>query len=79
VGSFHQGAVPKLTIRPLNPYDVPNFFLKNIDEKGITYLNESAMLSHPNMTNRMCFLTGDGLLTSGVAAKGKAAPKGNAK
>jgi PQQ-dependent dehydrogenase (methanol/ethanol family) len=37
------------------PYDVPNFFLKNIDENGITYLNESAMLSHPNMTNRVCF------------------------
>ena len=37
------------------PYDVPNFFLKNIDDNGITYLNESAMLSHPNMTNRVCF------------------------
>ncbi len=37
------------------PYDVPNFFLKNIDENGITYLNESAMLSHPGMTNRVCF------------------------
>ena len=37
------------------PYDVPNFFLKNIDENGITYLNESAMLSHPNMTNTVCF------------------------
>jgi alcohol dehydrogenase (cytochrome c) len=37
------------------PYDVPNFFLKNIDEKGITYLNESAMLTHPNMTNTVCF------------------------
>jgi len=37
------------------PYDVPNFFLKNVDENGITYLNESAMLTHPNMTNRVCF------------------------
>jgi len=37
------------------PYDVPNFFLKNIDEKGITYLNESAMLPRPNMTNTVCF------------------------
>ncbi len=37
------------------PYDVPNFFLKNIDENGITYLSESTMLSHPNMTNRVCF------------------------
>ena len=37
------------------PYDVPNFFLKNIDENGITYLNESAMLTHPNMTNTVCF------------------------
>ncbi len=37
------------------PYDVPNFFLKNIDENGITYLNESAMLTRPNMTNRVCF------------------------
>ncbi len=37
------------------PYDVPNFFLKNIDENGITYLNESAMLPKPNMTNVVCF------------------------
>ena len=37
------------------PYDVPNFFLKNIDENGITYLNESAMLPRPNMTNTVCF------------------------
>ena len=37
------------------PYDVPNFFLKNIDENGITYLNESAMLTHSNMTNTVCF------------------------
>ncbi len=37
------------------PYDVPNFFLKNVDENGITYLNESAMLSKPGMTNRVCF------------------------
>lgn len=37
------------------PYDVPNFFLKNIDENGITYLNESAMITHPNMTNTVCF------------------------
>ena len=37
------------------PYDVPNFFLKNVDENGITYLNESAMLPHPDMTNRVCF------------------------
>ncbi len=37
------------------PYDVPNFFLKNIDDKGITYLNESAMLPRPNMTNTVCF------------------------
>jgi alcohol dehydrogenase (cytochrome c) len=37
------------------PYDVPNFFLKNVDENGITYLNESAMLTHPDMTNRVCF------------------------
>ena len=37
------------------PYDVPNFFLKNIDENGITYLNESAMLPRPNMTNIVCF------------------------
>jgi alcohol dehydrogenase (cytochrome c) len=37
------------------PYDVPNFFLKNIDENGITYLNESAMLPRPNMTNVVCF------------------------
>jgi alcohol dehydrogenase (cytochrome c) len=37
------------------PYDVPNFFLKNIDENGITYLNESAMLTRPNMTNTVCF------------------------
>jgi len=37
------------------PYDVPNFYLKNIDENGITYLNESAMLPRPNMTNTVCF------------------------
>lgn len=37
------------------PYDVPNFFLKNIDENGVTYLNESAMLPKPNMTNTVCF------------------------
>jgi len=37
------------------PYDVPNFFLKNVDENGITYLNESAMLPRPNMTNVVCF------------------------
>jgi alcohol dehydrogenase (cytochrome c) len=37
------------------PYDVPNFFLKNVDENGITYLNESAMLPRPNMTNTVCF------------------------
>ncbi|MEP7355178.1 MAG: PQQ-binding-like beta-propeller repeat protein [Acidobacteriota bacterium] len=37
------------------PYDVPNFFLKNVDEKGITYLNETAMLTKPNMTNVVCF------------------------
>jgi alcohol dehydrogenase (cytochrome c) len=37
------------------PYDVPNFFLKNIDENGITYLNEAAMLPRPNMTNVVCF------------------------
>ncbi len=37
------------------PYDVPNFFLKNIDENGITYLNESAMLPRYNMTNTVCF------------------------
>ena len=37
------------------PYDVPNFFLKDIDENGITYLNESAMLPRPNMTNTVCF------------------------
>ena len=34
---------------------MPNFFLKNIDENGITYLNESAMLPRPNMTNVVCF------------------------
>lgn len=37
------------------PYDVPNFFLKNIDENGITYLNESAMLPRPNMTDMVGF------------------------
>src|SRR5215471_1079950 len=37
------------------PYDVPNFFLKNIDDNGVTYLNESAMLPRPNMTNTVCF------------------------
>ena len=37
------------------PYDVPNFFLKNIDDNGIVYLNESAMLPKPNMTNTVCF------------------------
>ena len=37
------------------PYDVPNFYLKNIDENGITYLNESTMLPRPNMTNTVCF------------------------
>ncbi len=37
------------------PYDVPNFFLKNVDDNGITYLNESAMLTHPGMTNEVCF------------------------
>jgi len=37
------------------PYDVPNFFLKNIDENGITYLNESTMLPKPGVTNRVCF------------------------
>ena len=37
------------------PYDVPNFFLANVDENGITYLNESTMLPKYNMTNTVCF------------------------
>ena len=38
------------------PHDVPELHpAENIDEKGITYLNESAMLTHSNMTNTVCF------------------------
>ncbi|MEI9815346.1 MAG: PQQ-binding-like beta-propeller repeat protein [Acidobacteriota bacterium] len=37
------------------PYDVPKFFIKNIDENGIVYLNEDTMLPKSNMTNTVCF------------------------
>jgi alcohol dehydrogenase (cytochrome c) len=37
------------------PYDVPKFFIKNIDEKGIVYMNEDVMVPKSNMTNTVCF------------------------
>jgi len=37
------------------PYDVPNFFLKNIDENGITYLNEDLLFTGPNQDRIVCF------------------------
>jgi alcohol dehydrogenase (cytochrome c) len=37
------------------PYDVPNFFLKNIDENGITYLNEELLFTGPNQDRIVCF------------------------
>jgi len=37
------------------PYDVPNFWLKNIDDKGITYLNEDLIFTGPNQDKILCF------------------------
>jgi PQQ-dependent dehydrogenase (methanol/ethanol family) len=37
------------------PYDVPQFWLKNIDENGITYLNEDLLFTGPNQDRILCF------------------------
>ncbi|MEO8098188.1 MAG: PQQ-binding-like beta-propeller repeat protein [Acidobacteriota bacterium] len=37
------------------PYDVPNFWLKNIDENGLTYLNDSLLFTGPNQDRILCF------------------------
>jgi alcohol dehydrogenase (cytochrome c) len=37
------------------PYDVPNFWLKNIDDNGITYLNEDLLFTGPNQDKILCF------------------------
>jgi alcohol dehydrogenase (cytochrome c) len=37
------------------PYDVPNFFLSIIDDKGITYLNEDLLFTGPNQDRIVCF------------------------
>lgn len=37
------------------PYDVPNFFIKNIDENGLVYLNESLLFTGPNQDKIVCF------------------------
>ncbi len=37
------------------PYDVPNFFIKNIDENGLVYLNESLLFTGPNQDRIVCF------------------------
>ncbi len=37
------------------PYDVPQFWLKNIDDKGITYLNEDLLFTGPNQDKVLCF------------------------
>jgi PQQ-dependent dehydrogenase (methanol/ethanol family) len=37
------------------PYDVPNFFLKNIDANGKTYLREELLFSGPNQRKTICF------------------------
>jgi len=37
------------------PYDVPNFFIKNIDENGLVHLNESLLFTGPNQDRIVCF------------------------
>lgn len=37
------------------PYDVPNFFIKDIDEKGLVHLNEELLFTGPNQDRVVCF------------------------
>ncbi len=37
------------------PYDVPNFFIKNIDENGLVYLNKDLLFTGPNQDKIVCF------------------------
>ena len=37
------------------PYDVPQFWLKNIDENGVTYLNQDLLFTGPNQDRILCF------------------------
>jgi alcohol dehydrogenase (cytochrome c) len=37
------------------PYDVPNFFIKNIDENGLVYLNPDLLFTGPNQDKIVCF------------------------
>ncbi|MEO5922462.1 MAG: PQQ-binding-like beta-propeller repeat protein [Bryobacteraceae bacterium] len=37
------------------PYDVPSFWLKNIDENGLTYLNKDLLFTGPNQDRILCF------------------------
>jgi PQQ-dependent dehydrogenase (methanol/ethanol family) len=37
------------------PYDVPNFFIKNIDEKGLVHMNPDLLFTGPNQDRIVCF------------------------
>lgn len=37
------------------PYDVPNFFIKNIDENGLVYMNQDLLFTGPNQDRIVCF------------------------
>lgn len=37
------------------PYDVPNFFIKNIDDNGLVYLNQDLLFTGPNQDRIVCF------------------------
>jgi alcohol dehydrogenase (cytochrome c) len=37
------------------PYDVPSFWLKNVDENGLTYLNPDLLFTGPNQDRILCF------------------------
>ena len=37
------------------PYDVPNFFIKNIDENGQVFLNQDLLFTGPNQDKVVCF------------------------
>lgn len=37
------------------PYDVPGFWLSNIDDNGITYLNRDLIFTGPNQDKVLCF------------------------
>jgi alcohol dehydrogenase (cytochrome c) len=37
------------------PYDVPNFFVKNIDDNGLVHLNEDLLFTGPNQDRIVCF------------------------